>query len=798
MALKRIPFHRIPPAFCLLCLIYSCHKETGMHPVDMVYPWLDAAHSRWFYFSSACRPFGLVSLFPDNRIDGEWNSGYRYDIDTILDFSHIHEWQLAGVAVMPVTFFSEDPAVVLEDYASAFSHESEIVKPGYHAVDLKRYSIHVELTATLRTGIHRYTFPPRENAGIIFNLGGHLGPSDMIEGGFSQISDHEIRGYVVNGPTIRRIKSTPVYYTAVFSQSVKDIFLYANDSLYADVDRWNGCNGKILVCFGDLAEPLSMKVGISYTSEEGAFKNLLAEMPGWDLEHAKSDAEDHWNSMLSRITIEGGTEKQQRRFYTDLWHAIQGRRIISDADGKYTDLTGGQLTIRQLPLDEKGNPRFNMYNSDAFWGVQWTLNTLWQLVYPEIASEFCNSFLEYYKNGGLVPRGPSGGNYTYVMTGASTTPFFVSAWQKGIRNFDGDLAYEALKKNHMPGGLMSKAGYEHHTAKGGGIEYYMERGYVPYPLSDTLYGSHQDGAGMTLENAYQDWCLAQFAKALGKNADFEYLMSRAGNFVNLFDTVQDYMVPKDKKGNWKSPYDPLLYDHGFVEGNGAQFTWFVPHDLQTLFDLMGGSDSAVAHLNRQFEASRSHRFCNEHPELTDHGGSEKYINDRRTFINYSNQPNTHAAFIFNHAGAPWLSQYWSRTIVDSVFSSLSPWYGYNGDEDQGLMGALAVLMKIGIFQMTGGCESNPVYELGSPLFDKVTITLHPRYYQGHELVIETLNNAPDSPYIKQATINGKPLNSCFFRHSELLEGARIAILMSPFPNKSRRIPENECQNNAKK
>lgn len=790
-------FLKIMNRYLLLLLwIILSFTTFAQRPVDKVYPWLDSAHSRWFYFSSACRPFGMVSLFPDNRTDEDWDSGYRYEVDSIQDFSHVHEWQLAGVAVMPVSFDMRDKAKLFNDYSSHFLHSKETVRPGYHSVFLEKYKLRADLTATNRVGFHRYTFQNAKQQGIIFDLGKHLGPSDISEGGFVKVSDSEIRGYVVNAPTFRRSRSATVYFCASFNCPVKEIIMQEGAEQRNGISKWSGKKGVVLLTFANQTkEPLLMKVSISYTSEEGAAKNLKTEAPGWSFDAVRQDAENQWNSMLSRIQIEGGTALQQQRFYTDLWHAIQGRRIISDADGKYTDCTGSQPKVRQLPLDASGKPKFNMYNSDAFWGAQWTLNTLWQLVYPEVAEEFCNSFVEYYKNGGLIPRGPSGGNYTYVMTGASSTPFFVAAWQKGIRGFDVETAYVGLKKNHLPGGMMSKIGYEHNTAKGGGLEFYMEHGYVPYPLSDTIYGMHQDGGAITLENAYQDWCLAQLSKALGKTEDAACFTRRSENYRNIYNAKERFMVPKDKHGNWQKPFDPLITNKGFEEGNSAEYTWFVPHDLPGLFSLMGGSDSAVARLNQQFEVSEWHRFCNEHPEMAEPGvvefgavkapsAARKFINDQRTWTNYSNQPGTQMAFIFNYAGAPWLTQYWSRMVVDSAYSKVSPYYGYNGDEDQGMMGSLSVLMKLGLFQMTGGCEADPKYELGSPLFPKVTIMLNPNYYKAKQLVIETTHNNAQSPYIQSVLLNGKPMHKFYFRHSDIVNGAHLLIDMGAEPNKN--------------
>jgi predicted alpha-1,2-mannosidase len=759
-----------------LILFQAC--STAEKPVDLVYPHLDAAHSRWFYFSSSSRPFGMINLFPDTKIGGEWESGYRYNVDTIRCFSHIHEWQLAGIAVMPVVFTPENTVAVMKSFESPFSHDREEVKPGYHAVTLDRYNIRAELTASSRVGFHRYQFQPGAQGGIIFNLGGRLGPSDMITGGFEKLNNFVIRGFVVNGPTNRRNKECPVYFNAVFNKPIRQIHLLDGDTIRKNTTRWQGKNAKVLVEF-DQPGTVLMKVGASFVDTDGATRNIAMEIPHWNFNQVVSEAQHEWNTMLSRITVEGGTLQQRRRFYTDLWHAIQGRRTISDYDGRYADLTGATRMIRQLPLNEQARPRFNMYNSDAFWGAQWTLNTLWALVYPEITEEFCNSFITYYQNGGLIPRGPSGGNYTFVMTGATSTPFFVSAWQKGIRGFDIETAYKGLRKNHLPGGMMSKAGYEHHTAKGGGIEAYMNLGYVPYPLADKEYGYHQDGAGMTMEYAYQDWTLAQLAKALGKNDDYMYFLKRSENFRNLYNPATGYIQPKDSSGRWQKPFDPLLYDHGYVEGNAAQFTWFVPHDLPTLFHLMGGSDSAVIRLDRQFAHAAAHRFCNEHPER-----HPKFINEKRTWINYSNQPNAHAAFIFNYAGAPWLTQYWSREVIDKAFSGLSPITGYNGDEDQGLMGSLSVLMKMGIFQMTGGCEENPVYEIGSPVFDAITIQLHPSYYKGKFFRIKTINNSSKNRYIESVTWNSQPHSGFTLRHREIVSGGELVLQMTDEPRKN--------------
>lgn len=236
-------------SFLFLSVTLAVASAVAQRPVDLVYPLLDAAHSRWFYFSSACRPFGMVSLFPDNQIDEDWDSGYRYEVDTIRDFSHIHEWQLSGVAVMPVTYENEEVQSVMNNCASKFSHDNETVSPGYHSVFLGRYGIKAELTATNRVGVHRYSFPEGQNRGIIFQLSGHLGPSDILQGGFTQTGKCEISGYMINEATSRRPKQAPVYFIAVFNQPIRTIYLQQNGQLQSDAKQWQGRNGKILVAF---------------------------------------------------------------------------------------------------------------------------------------------------------------------------------------------------------------------------------------------------------------------------------------------------------------------------------------------------------------------------------------------------------------------------------------------------------------------------------------------------------------------------------------------------------------------
>lgn len=781
-------------AYVILCIfIASCTDQpsSGEESQEraefaaLVDPLVDAANSRWFFFNSATRPFGMVNLSPDMVINGAWNSGYRYHTDTIRAFSHIHAWQLSGVPVFPTTgpFKGHLGADV---YGSSYNHNREQVRPGYHQIFLDTYQINVELTSTTRVGLHRYTFPASEESHILIDLSTFLGPSDTEYGSIKLFNNRSLEGYALMGATRRRPKAVKVFFAIEFDQDFDRFAGWKDGELQPEISEISGSRTGGYVSFPTKEnEQRLMKVGISYTSIEAARQNIKSELPGWDFDKIAAEAFSDWNTWLSRIEVRGGSDKQKRRFYTDLWHALQGRRIISDITGSYCDMTGDTMRIGQIPLDDHGKPRFNHYNSDSFWGAQWTISTLWQLVYPRIAEEFIHSMLLMYRDGGLVPRGPSGGNYTYVMTGASSTPFFVGAYHKGIRNFDIEQAYQALKKNHLPGGMMSKAGYEHHTTIGGGLEFYMDRGYIPYPLPGGGNGFHENGSGQTLEYAYQDATLAQLAKSLGKEEDYLYFSRRSKNYQNIWYPEKGWMWIKDVDGHWQEPFDELIYGKGFVESTAAQMTWFVPHDVAGLIKLMGGKEKFTDQLNRSFENAVQNDFTSGKSHDT-----ETQETLRRMYINYGNQPSMQTAFLFNHAGSPWLTQYWSRQVIEKVYNDLSPDYGYSGDEDQGLMGSLAVLMKMGLFSMDGGARQDPVYELGSPIFDEIKIHLDADYYPGKEILIRVNNQSENNVYIQSAQWKGKPLVNCWIYHREFIEGGDLLIQLGSEPKKEWGIGES--------
>lgn len=749
---------RLSLLFPALLMLASC--TTSQDLSDLVYPQMDSAHSRWAFFASACRPFGMVALSPDTDEGDDWISGYRYNTGSIQGFSHIHCWQISGVSVMPVTFGDGSAQEIFPDCSSPFSHGSETAKVGYHKVILDRYGIEVELTSTPRTGFHKYSFTDdgQKEKGVLLNLTSQVGPCRNRLESFRQTGDSTFEGMVVSEATYRRPKPFNVYFRIALNRPVTEIVR-------------DETGGNMILRIDKDSKDLLMKVALSFTSEENAGVNMDEENPGWDFCKVVEDSKAEWNSLLSRIEIKGGSDTDRRRFYTDLWHVLLGKHTISDVNGYYPDNTGEDFQVRRLPLGADGKAKFRHFNTDGFWGGNSVFDNIWQLVYPDIAYEHAMSLMQYYKDGGLFPRGPSGANYTYVMTGDCNCAFMVSAIQKGIVTENPEEIYEALRKNHEPGGIMEKTGYEHETWTGGGLPYYISMGYVPFPNPQESNGYHQQGGGLTLQYAYEDFALAQLAGKLGRQEDYERYMERSRNYRNVYDAGSGWMRPKDIDGRWMEPFDPYeLANSGFVESNAAQATWSVPHDGEGLAELMGGKDKAAEKLNASMEKASELDFTSGKSHNV-----ETQAEFKRIPINYGNQPSITAAFMFHYFDRPDLSQYWSRRIVRAVYSGLSPESGYNGDEDQGSMSCLAVAMKIGLFQVDGGVTEEPYYQLGSPIFDEVTLHLLRPDGKKKDFVISCTGASDENPVVRSARLNGKALETSTILHRDIMDGGRLEL-----------------------
>lgn len=760
-------------AFCLFSLITIAQGK--LQPVDYVNPLAGTAASRWFFFNTASRPFGMVNLSPDTRTGGDWMNGYLYGDSKIRSFSHIHCWQLYGIATIPFTGKAKG-YLGLEACQSDFSHNEEVVKVGYYSVNLKTYKVKVELTSTTRVGMQRYHFPKDSIPGINFDLTSVL-MDKISKASLKKIADNKLEGSVTMAPTTRRPKPFTVYFVAEFSESINKFGKWHNKQILEEEgDSISGEKIGGWVEFSKTEKPILMKVAISYTSISAANSNMKQELDHWDFDRVVAESREEWNSYLGRIEVSDENHLLKQRFYTDLWHALLGRRTISDFDGAYPDNTGPKTKIGYTNKDSNGKP-FPHYNFDAFWGAQWNLSLLWGLAYPEITNGFCTTAIDMYRNGGLIPRGPAGGNYTFVMIGDPAAAFIGSAYQYGIRNWDAELAWQGLRKNAFEGGSRDHAGYDHDmiTPKGGGMKYYIERGYVPEGIEGK--GIHKDGASMTLEYAYQDWCLSEFAKSLGKKTDSELFAKRSQNYANLWNPEMQYMMPRTKDGNWIPDFVPIAKNKefntlGFCESNSMIYSHFVLQDPQGLIKLFGGKGAYTNRLEQQMENGQKQNFIVPHGQ---HGTA---------WADFENQPALGLPWMFNYAGKPWLTQKWVRTIKTALFTETSPQEGYHGDEDQGQIGSFSALMAIGLFDFQGGAAQKPTWQITAPIFDSITIHLNKDYYKGGTFKIISSKKNPNSFYINSAKLNGKKLNKFWFYHKDLIKGGKLELELSDEPNKS--------------
>lgn len=748
----------------------NVHAEST--PIDFVDPLIDTHNSRWFYFNSACRPFGMVNLSPDTHTKGSWRSGYLYGGKNIRCFSHIHAWQLSGIPVMPIVGEMTGHKG-MDIYQSEFSHDQEVVRAGYHKVVLEKYGVTTELTSTARVGFHRYSFPDSEDAYVVFDLCAMLGHGPVVRAEAVRVGAKQIEGMSLMRRTRRRKKDTPVYFVAQFSQRMTGFGGWKKGGdgkeLLVDVDDVSGAESGAYVRFETRQDrPLLMKVAISYTSVEGARRNLEAELAHWDFDRVVGDSEREWNELLGRIEVEGGSDAQKTKFYTDLWHAALGRRIVSDVDGAYCDMTGKQPVVRRVPVGKDGRPLFSMRNFDALWGTHWNINVLWPLLCPEHYRAMCGTMMEMYKNGGLIPRGPSGGNYTFVMIGDASVPFMSSAYHKGIRDFDVEKALEGLVENAGPEGSRYYGGYARKPTPAA-FEEYNEKGYIS--LQNPLEGAHGEAvSSLTLYNAYHDWCIAHMAKALGRDDVWRRFIPGADNYRNVIWPEKQSAWVRTEDGAWYS--GEVSEKKGFCECSPAIATFYVPHDPVGLAELLGGPAAAARLLNSHFDKSQQHRFVitgERHPS---------------NLIDYANQDSAGKAHYFNRIGFPWLSQKWVRTVHKEAFSGTDPYSGYNGDEDQGQIGALSALMAMGLFQFDGGAGPDSKYDITAPVFDRVTIHLSPRYYAGKTFTIIAENQGPENIYIQSARLNGEPFNASLLPHAELVKGGVLELVLGAEPNTS--------------
>ncbi len=735
----------------------------GINPTDYVDPFIGTA-DHGHTFPGAALPGGLVQLGPDTGIKGwDWCSGYHYSDSTIMGFSHLHRSGMGAgdwgdILLMPTTGklkvepgTKENPG---EGYRSKFSHQDEKASPGYYSVNLKDYRIKAELTVSERAGFHRYTFPKSEASHILIDMEHGIGDK-CTDAQVKIVNNTEIEGHRASNGFV---KKQNVYFCAKFSKPFSSSGTWAKNNIKPGSNEESGTNiGAYIDYVTSENEVVEVKVGISYTSIEQARLNLDTEIPKWEFDRVKDDAKMTWDKALEKIEVamDKGTDETYNKqklvtFYTALYHSLLFPATFGDVDGKYMGLDNEVHTAKD----------FTYRSCFSLWDTFRAEMPLLTLINPERTNDVINTMIAQYEQGGWMPTPQQFGNsYTNDMIGDHPVVVILDALKKGIKNFDAEKAYEAVKKN-----AMETPPSDHRSRGRVGLADYLKYGYVPY---DKV----RESVSRTLEYAYNDWCVAQLAKVLGKTADYEMFMKRAANYNNIIDTSTGFARPKNSNGEWLAPFDPKFIGQGnnrhYTEANAWQYTWFVPHDVQGLINLEGGRENFVKKLDSLFTTS-----SDIHSTVSDVTGLiGQYA--------HGNEPSHHTLYLYNYAGAPWKTQAMARNVMDSLYHEGPA--GLCGNEDMGQMSAWYVLSAMGFYPVAPGQN---IYSIGSPEFSKVTIHLDKIYNNGKQLVIEARNNSKANKYIQSATLNGKPLNKPWFDYADIKSGGTLIFIMGPQPNKS--------------
>ncbi len=732
---------------------------------------MGTAHSRWMIAPGPWMPFSMVKLSPDNQNSG-WQSGYDPIIESIGGFSHIHEWTMAGLLMMPTNGelktevgdqFDPDSG-----YRSRIDKDSEIAPIGYYKVELTDYNITAELTATTRCGFQRYTYPKAEDSRILFDFQFPVEYTFILD----EVQVEMVDEYHIQGSLKQRspdvwdgaVQDYIVHFVAEFDQPIKKFGVWTEKGVQEGVKQLHKKNLKDAGSFVEfdtrINQTIQVRTAISFVSIENAHENLQAEIIkafGWDFNAVRDYNRDTWNDIFSRVKISTNDRREKMRFYSNMYRSLCSRNTFSDVDGSWIDASE--------KLQKFEDPNSVALGCDAFWNTFWNLNQFWNLVTPEWSSRWVNSQLAMYDANGWLAKGPAGMEYIPVMVAEHEIPLIVGAYQMGIRDFDAEKAFEAAKKMQTTparkdvGGRSGIKGTGH--AGNTNLEVYLKYHYVPYD---------KGRFSNSLEYSFDDWTVGQFAKALGKEHDYEIFSKRGEYWRNVIDKESGYARMRKSDGSWYPDFDPYKSgaNHHYVEGNAWQLTFFVPQDVPALAEAIG-KERFIERLDWGFEESYKTRF---------NGKNDQYWNYP---VVQGNQQSMHFAFLFNWVQKPWLTQKWSRAIIDRYYG-----YGlanaYLGDEDQGQMSAWFIMASLGLFQTDGGCRVEPIYEIGSPLYEKVEIDLGNLYGRGSKFTIEAKNTSRKNLYVQSATLNGKILDTFWFPAKELLKGGNLVLEMGDKPN----------------
>jgi predicted alpha-1,2-mannosidase len=730
----------------LLCLSLALLGLTSLSfaqkmPVDYVNPMIGTG-GHGHTFPGATTPNGAVQLSPDNGNNGwDWVSGYHYSDSLIAGFSHTH---LSGTGITDLTDISILPTIAtpINDkmVKTKFSHRDEVARAGYYSVMLKDYGIKAELTAGTRVGMHRYTLPKSDSVLLRLNLQFGVNQKKTILANLTKINDTIYTGFKRSTGWAR---DHVIFFAIQFSKPVERFSMLVNND---KIEHVNDCtHAKLNGFFGFKSranEQLLIKVGVSSASVDGALKSL-EEVRGWDFDNVAKKARQAWAEELSKIEVKTETEAEKEVFYTAMYHTMIAPNVYQDLNGEYKSTNG-----KVVQTDRK------QYTVLSLWDVYRAWGPLMSVIKPAFYGDLIHSMLRIYDDYGLLPVWELQGNETNCMTGYHAIPIITDAMMKGIKGFDYEKAYQAMVKSAMQDIR--------------GTNFYKKYGYVPQDL-------HGNSATITLEYAYDDWCIAQSAKMLGKTKDYEYFMNRSKNYINVFDPTIGFVRGKFSNGKWREPFDPYLYNHDatseFMEGTAWQHNWYIPQDPYTFINLFGKSDEFIKKLDSLWTVSSEVR-----------GKKSGDISGMIGQYVHGNEPSHHIPYLYAYCGQPHKSAEKVRAILSSQYDNSVA--GLSGNDDCGQMSAWYIWSALGFYPVN---PANSVYVFGSPTVEEASIQLP----NAKKFKVKTLNNSASNIYIQKITLNGKEITRSYITHKEILNGGNIVFEMGSTPSENWGIKQQD-------
>ena len=731
--------HFIPVMLALFTLgacTFSQSSESKTDYTQLVNPFIGTDFTGNTY-PGAQAPFGMVQLSPDNGLAG-WDriSGYFYPDSTIAGFSHTHlsgtgAGDLYDVLFMPVTLPYKEAQGELGIH-SKFSHQDEEASAGYYRVKLQDYNINVELTATPRCGVQRYTFPKAESM-VILNLKKAMNWDFTMDSQIEVVDSCNIRGYRFSEGWARGQK---LYFATRFSRSFKSVEM---DEAEIKLKGEKVGTSKIARFMFDTeeGEQVTIVTALSGVSMEGAVKNLDAEAPHNDFDKYLADAKADWNKQLQRIEVTGGNDDDRVNFYTALYHSMIAPTIYSDVDGQYY---GPDKQVHQA--DGWVN-----YSTFSLWDTFRAAHPLFTYTEPERVGDMVQSFIAFYEQNGRLPVWNFWGSETDMMIGYHAVPVIVDAYMKGIGNFDAEKALEAC---------IATSNIDEYR----GIGSYKKNGYIPYNVTDK-YNSENWSLSRTLEYAFDDFCIAEMAQKMGKTDIANEYYKRSQNYRNVFNPATGFMQPIDDKGVFQPNFNPDEYTAHICESNAWHYFWSVQHDIKGLVSLTGGQDKFAAKLDSMFTYIPT---GNEELPIFSTGMIGQYA--------HGNEPSHHVIYLYNKVRQPWKTQKYAAQVMHELYFNAPA--GLCGNEDCGQMSAWYVFSAMGFYPV------NPVsgeYEIGTPLFPEMRLNLG----NGKTFTVLAPNVSRENIYIQSVKVNGQPYDKSYITHQQIVDGATVEFVMGNQP-----------------